>query len=584
MARLLSIFTLVAAGIPLPGSDAALAEPSPSAPSLEAQADTLEGVQRGRALILHHYRGAGRSASARGNQRGGTQDRFCSGGEGSVCHGGDPDRGECNANVPCHPNEEWLVEGLAEAARANPTSGFLMGQAIYAMTKFGQVSDAEELVQVCRAEEWWCEALRGYVLYTYAPLDRVEVRFRSAFERAPEAVRCRWGDAHWLLGEWDQRVGGLENLPSGREATEGWDCATRLAASDTLFWWADPLFSREGNDRWTVHMARAVAGHLHQDLQRTLRGSEPTREQKDRDWAMRIRRGQWDSYERLPGRNTPRFWTSEEAARIHFVPDVSPGDLSEPTWRFRGDLRDEGYSPEYGPLFHISSQVARFREGDSLLLVAAGGLETTRLRRAVGAISNLVLSDAPGSFPLRIERETRQSTPVLTGRAPHLPYVVSFEVETDIGMGVSRELVSPLSTTGAEVSDLLLFGADGQEEPVDLLGASATMLGSTRFEEGDLLGVFWEVYGAPVGGLLSFEITLERESGGVVDRLTGLFPGGEEGERGRVIWTEPASGPVHPRGLTLNLSSLRDGDYFVVLSVRWPGQPPLQRRRALRVG
>lgn len=580
MAKLPSLIAMAVAVIPSLGSGGVWAEPSPPLPSPGIQIDTLDGVQRGRELIVHHYRGAGRSASARG----GRPDRFCSGGEGSVCHGGDPDRGECNANVPCHPNEEWFVEGLEEAARENPTSGFLMGQAIYALTKSGRVTEAETLVRECRGEDWWCEALRGYVLYAYAPLERVEARFRTAFERAPEAVRCRWGDAHWLLGEWDQRVGGVENLPPGREETEGWDCATRLAASDTLFWWSDPLFSEDGNERWTAHMARAVAGHLHQDLRRTLRGSEPTQEQKDRDWAMRIRRGQWDSYERLPGRNTPRFWTSEEAARIHFVPDVSPGDFSDPTWRFLGDIRDEGYSPDGGPFYHISSQVARFRDEGALLLVAAGGLETTRLRRAVEANSHLVLSDAPGRYPLQVDRVTRQSTPVLRGRAPSRAYIVSFEAETDLGTGVARELVSPLSMAGPELSDLLLFGGDGREEPDDLDGASATMLGSTRFEEGDLLGVFWEVYEAPAGESLSFEITLERESGGVVDRLTGLFPGGEEGERGRVIWTEPASGPVHPRGLTLNLSSLRDGDYFVVLSVRWPGQPPLQRRRALRVG
>ncbi len=123
--------------------------------------DTLEGIDRATQLIRNHYRGAGRSASARGNRMAGTLDRYCSGGEGSVCHGGDPDRGECNANAPCHPNEEWFVEGLLEEARKYPTSGFLMGQAIYALTKFGRLQEAEDLVLECKAEGWWCEALQG---------------------------------------------------------------------------------------------------------------------------------------------------------------------------------------------------------------------------------------------------------------------------------------------------------------------------------------------------------------------------------------------------------------------------------------
>ena len=110
------------------------------------------------------------------------------------------------------------------------------------------------------------------------------------------------------------------------------------------------------------------------------------------------------------------------------------------------------------------------------------------------------------------------------------------------------------------------------------------MLGSTRLEEGARLGVFWEVYGVREGETLSFELTLEREIGGLVDRLTGFFPGGSQEGRGRVAWTEPAAGETHPRGITLNLSDLRTGEYILVLTVQWPGQPRLERRRALRVG
>jgi hypothetical protein len=500
-----------------------------------------------------------------------------------MCHGGDPDRGVCNVNVSCHPDEELFVSGLMEVARQHPTSGLLQGQAVYALVKFGYVEEAEALVQECGAEGWWCEALRGYVLYAFAPLPVVEERFRRAYQDAPSEVRCRWGDALWLLGDWDQRAGGLEDLPPGREATEDWPCTRRLSVSDTLFWLADPLFSQEGNERWTVHMARAVAGQLQRDLKMALRGASLPQEVEDRDWAMRIRRGEWDSYQRFPGRREPRVWTSEEAASVHFLPDVEPDDLTAPRWRYDGDIQDEGYTPEGGGFHAIASQVTRFREGDSLLLLAAAGLEPTRLRRSVEATSHLVLSDGPGSFPLLLHRETRQSTPVLQGKAPHGEYVVSLEVETRIGMGVSREFLPPLSILGPELSDLLLYDSEG-DSPNHRAQAAERMMGSLRMEEGDFLGVFWEVYGGAQGDTLSFELTLERESGGLVERLTGLFPGGEEGDRGRVTWREPAVGEVHPRGLTLNLRGLRSGEYTLVLTVQWPGQIPLERRRGLRVG
>jgi hypothetical protein len=458
-----------------------------------------------------------------------------------------------------------------------------MGQAVYALTKFDRLPQAQSAVDACQAEDWWCEALQGYVLYAYAPLVEVEARFRSALAGAPAGIRCRWEDATWLLGEWDQRVGGRELLPPGRAETEDWECAERMAVSDTLWWLADPLLSEEGNDRWTTHIARAVAGHLSEELRRTIRGSDLPRETRDHDWAMRIRRGPWDSYERLPGRNDARFWTSEEAASYHFLPEVRPGDLSRPTWRLRGDIQDEGYTPDYGPLFPLRGQMARFRHGDSLRVVAAGDLGGSPLRRALDARSSLVLTDSPESDPRTATVETRRETPILLTGAPPGRYLAGFEVFTDLGIGIHRRFLAPLAAEGPEISDLLLYGPPEEIEPDSLPDVLPFVLGSPRVEEGTPLGVFWELYGAPEGETLTFGLTMEGEEGGLVDRLVGLFPGGSREERGRVSWTEPALGEPHPRGITLSLSGLEPGGYTLVLAVEWPGQPPLERRQALRI-
>lgn len=580
------LFSALAGPAPAAGPMADLLReilPEAPLPFPASPADTLEGIREARTLIAHRYRGQGPSASARGSRMAGNVDRYCSWGEGAICHGGDPDRGECNANVPCHPDEEPFAEGLLEQALAYPTSGFLMGQAVYALTKFDRILQAQRAVDACRAERWWCEMLRGYVLYSYAPLSEVEVRFRSALAAAPREIRCRWEDAMWLLGKWDQRMGGVELLPPGREETADWDCAARLAASDTLWWWADPLFSVEGNDRWTTHIARAVAAHLSEELGRTIRGSEFPEEVRDYEWARQIRRGRWDSYERLPGRNQTRFWTSLEAAEYHFLPEVQPGDLSSPTWRLRGDIQDEGYTPEFGPLLPIQAQIARFRAGDSLRVVAAGDLQSSTLRRALDARSYFFLTESPEHVSLRVTLETRRETPVLLGSAPPRRYMTALEVVTDIGIGVNRQFLDPLAPLGPEISDLLLYEPAEDREPDRLQAVTPFMLGSTELEEGDDLGVFWEVYGAPEGESLAFELALERAEGGLVDRLTGLFPGGSREERGRVSWTEPSRGSTHPRGVTLSLSDLRSGEYTLVLRASWPGTPPLERRRTLRV-
>lgn len=585
-----TILLLVLASVAGPGPRAAAGstrgEMGPSGePGLRhpSEPDTLDGIQEATRLLRVHYRPIGPSASFRGRGSGGVVDRYCNGGEGLACHGGDPDRGPCPAGVPCHPDEGFLVEGLQEEALRYPASGLLTGQAVYALTKFGRIEEAQEIVDACDGEAWWCEALQAYVLYSYAPLETVEEQFRTALALAPSDIVCRWNDATWLLGDWDQRTGGRESLPPGREATEDWDCPTLLAVSDTLWWLADPLLSVEGNDRWTTHMARAMAGQLHEDLRRMVRGAELPREDRDWSWAMRIRRGPWDSWEQLPGRSEFRYWTSDEAARYHFIPEVQPDDLSQPTWELQGDIRKEGYTPDYGTLYPIPVQIARFRRGSSLALVAAGDLGASRLRRAVETTTHLVLTDAPGSIPLHLRQQARRERPILFGEAPPLRFLTSFEVFSDLGIGVNRQFISPLSMEGPEISDLLLFDPSDEETPDALESAIPSTLGSPRVEEGGTMGVFLEIYGAPVGTSLTFELTLQREAGGLVDRLVGLFPGGSREGRGQVAWTEPSAGATHPRSVNLDLSHLSPADYELILRVSWDGRPPLERRKRFSV-
>jgi hypothetical protein len=284
-------------------------------------------------------------------------------------------------------------------------------------------------------------------------------------------------------------------------------------------------------------------------------------------------------------------WTSEEAARYHFLPEVTPYDLSDPVWRLDGDILKEGYTPEYGPLFIIPGQVARFREDGKLRIAAAAGLRGTRLDRAVDLTGHLILSDGPQRISLREEGSFRQERPVLVGDVPGGDYVLSLEVETDLGIGLHRELVKPLVMDEPELSDLVLFEADpgdesGSEpegEPVSLEEIGTRMMGTTILGEAEDVGVFWEVYGVPEGENVAFELTLERADGGLVDRLRGLFPGGEQEGRGRVEWTEPSLGLTHPRGITLNLVGLRPGRYALILRARWDGVVGLERRRDLRI-
>lgn len=554
-----------------------------SPPGLAGQADTLTSIGKVKERLRYHY---GTSFRFGPLSRGGFDtdlDRRCDGGS-ALCHGGDPDRGFCPANVSCHTSEDFLLDALEEGVDRSPESGYVLGQAVYALTKFGWMDDARDVVNRCEAVDWWCRALTGYLLYRVGAVREAEAPFRQAMTEADSTFRCRIADATWLLGEWDQRRGNVEDLPAAQESARNQSCQDRLALSDTLFWLADPLLHDRGNDRWAEHVGRAMSAHFSSEIREAVRGAEPFQRYVDYDWAMTVRRGVWDSYEIPLGANGFRFWTSEEAARFHFVPDLGPGGLSTPSWNLSGTILDEGFSPEYGPFLPMPVQVARFRRGSDLVVAVSADMGGERLRRVPEATAHLVLSPGPTSVPILAEQELRRRNPIFLAQAPTQGYLLSLEVMTELGIGWERRMIRPIEHGPGQVSDLLLFDPRLMPEPDSLVAAASGMLPSDSFTGPTDVGIYWEVYGAGEDEDVEFEITLRRAPGGLVDRLRGLFPGAAREGRGSVAWNEPSAGSLHSRSISIDLTGLEPGEYVLALSVRWRGQPVIERRRTLRLG
>jgi hypothetical protein len=278
-------------------------------------------------------------------------------------------------------------------------------------------------------------------------------------------------------------------------------------------------------------------------------------------------------------------WTSAASAGYHFVPDVEPGGLGAPTWRLESHIDDEGYVPAYDTFVRLPYQVARFRAGDSLRVAAAARVADSPLRGALDARASLVLTDAPGSIPVELTADAKGKNVVrFLGGAATRDYVVGLEVITSKGVGWDRQTLTPLHATGPEVSDLLLYAPAAEGEPRGLVSATEAMKGTTTLEDPGSLGIYWEAYDVPEGAQLQLELSMERESGGLVDRLRRLLPGGPQEARGRVTWTEPAgTDATHRSAIALDVGGLDGGSYTLVLRVGWDGQAPLERRRTFTV-
>jgi len=577
-------------GPPLIAQDAAAANPPVAGPPEyePLPPDTMEGIRRVQRLLIEHYQGQGLGFGsaedalpdwARDDLY---RDEYCDGGTGALCHGGDPDQGSCPAGVTCHPTTEFLLKGLTEAAVEYPSSEFILGQAVYALTKFNQSTEALLLANQCQGRPWFCDAVQGYVIHAQGGFAEAEPFFRRAMAGAPIREMCAYGDATWLLGEWSQKMAGLNDLPDAREKTRDIPCLDKLEASDTLFWWADPLYAVEGNDRWVEHIARALGLRFYREMGDVLRGIPVSQRVVDHDWAHRIRRGVWDSYQSPQGLGFSS-WTSEEKARYHFVPEVQLGELSRPRWELEADLFDEGFTPRYGPLFGIPVQVARFRAGEALLVAAAGDLAGTSLASTPNIDAHFILTDGPESVPLHLTGRAFRSTSIFLGQAPAREYVMSLEVLGPEGIGWHREAVSPLLTQGPELSDLLLFRPSAEVQPDSLLQAVALMLGSNTVGRSAGMGVYWETYGIPPETTLELELALRRGAGGIASRLSWMIPGGSQEGYGPVRWMEEAQADTHSGTVSLDIQNLEPGEYEVVLTVRWPGQQEMVRSRSVRV-
>ncbi len=327
------------------------------------------------------------------------------------------------------------------------------------------------------------------------------------------------------------------------------------------------------------HFARSMSARFYDEIRRSLPGSPGPPGYLDHLWAGRVRRGPVDSYDSQMGTE----WTSGYAARYHFVPDMDLADTSHPVWSLQADLEDEGYTPDLGPFLPIPWQLARFRAADSLRFAVATRTTGSPLAGALDTNVSFVLTDGPGSTPLLLSADVEGPRTRFLGQAAARDYVASLEVVTSKGVGWARRVVEPLRAAGPELSDLLLYDPPTPEEPTGQRAATSAMLGSTTVAAHSSVGVYWETYDAPPGTSLQIELTVERESGGLVDRLRSLLPGGPEEGRGRIGWTDEATAATSPGSIVVDLSDLGDGDYTMVLRVGWPGQPPIERRRELTI-
>jgi hypothetical protein len=215
----------------------------------------------------------------------------------------------------------------------------------------------------------------------------------------------------------------------------------------------------------------------------------------------------------------------------------------------------------------VSSQLARFRRGDSTLLAAVyvavdDSIAAPRARLAASLDDGTTLASPIDS--------ARRGTAFLM--LPASPRLGGVEV-ADSASGTlarSRLVFAPDSARRRlALSDILVFRG-AAESAVSVDSAISRAIPGDTASRGRPLGIFWETYGLADGGeTVDVAVTVERIDHGFLRSTRQRLGLADEDTPLRVRWTDarPAASGISPHAISLDVGNLPGGRYRLTLSL-----------------
>ena len=459
-----------------------------------------------------------------------------------------------------------LLRTLDSASRAAPGDAWIRSRLVWYAIESGDTALAVTSARGCRDEEapWWCDALLGLALHASRDFLSAERAFDRSLLAMPDSTRCRWTDVSVLLDGAAEKV--VKQTP----------CAERGALNERLWWLADPFHSVEGNELRSEHLARHAFTVLHDRWRAThpLGWGSDMREIVVRyAWPVAWSRDRMS--ERSP--TQPGYHLAltghEPNPAYDFFPDAaameSPYDVSDANWHFKRPRATTHYAhPLAAPLRALRAQIARYRRGDSLLIVGAwDASDDTLFSRSPGRAA-LVASTGDGSaFITRSDGAAGRGVLMLT--VPNRDHVVSLELFSGSSRAAGRARRGLRTSTragGLAVSDLLLV-APG-ERPRTLAEALARLLPDGRLGADRRVTLYWEVDGLEAGALPRVTVSVSRIRASRGRRLAERLGLRDQPQTVHADWAaEAASSETTAGSLTLDLRDRPAGTWRVSITV-----------------
>ncbi len=497
---------------------------------------------------------------------------------------GDDDDDDDEGTPPAEPKEvirrrDALIDLLVNASSALPGDAWLAGQRAYYLVEAARTEEAIRFgTDACEAGRDWCLALAGYAAHSAGRFALADSLYNLSLAAMTPADRCRWLDITDLLDDELAR------------RSKPLDCDARVAFARRVLRLGAPLLSISATDLFTEHLARLTRIRMAEHAERTDRtpwGDDI------RELMLRYGWPRWYSrtYPPLGSQMEPSVTGHDAGRPYYFLPRArlldSLGSATDDDWQLDDREARAGYAPRYLRTMHlVPHQFARFRRGDSALVVAAW--DARRDTSLIGRPLEAALVLATGDSVLTITRlGPARATGRIVAAAAMDSGLVSLELlaRADRRAARARAGIPARAASGVSISDLLLY-APGSSDVRTLADAADSALASDDVSRARPLGVYWELYG--VGdhpGPARYTLSVEQAGASWMRRAAERLhlAGRESGLR--IQWQEVprATGGLAGRGVHLDLSRLRPGAYHVQLTASTGGGAPVIATRDIRI-
>lgn len=472
-----------------------------------------------------------------------------------------------------------LISVLINASAGLAGDAWLAGQRVYYLVEAGRVDDAiHYATDDCAAARDWCLALGGYAAHTAGRFSLADSLYEQSLSVMAPAERCRWLDIGDLLD--DDLAHRFKPL----------DCAAKETFARRVLRLGAPLLSISETDLLTEHLARLTRIHIAERAEQTDRtpwGDDI------RELMLRYGWPRWYSrtYPELGSQMEPSITGHDAGRPYYFLPQArlldSLGSATDDDWPLNDPRATAGYAPRYLRTLHVvPHQFARFRRGDSTLVVAAWDArrDTSLLGRPLEAA--LVLADVDS---VRAIARQGHSQPLgrLVATAPIDSGLISLELlaREDRRAARARAGIPARASSAISISDLLLY-APVSGDARALADVVDSALTSDDVARARPVGVYWEMYGMGArSAAVRYTLSVEQIGVGWMRRAAERLHLADPTSGLRIQWEEvplTADG-IAARGVHLDLSRLRPGTYRVRLTADAAGSAPVASTRDIRV-